>query len=124
MKRRRIREIVAAAAFATWTVWPYEVVVFSDGRWTPITGGVHIETPVRCLRGPSKRATLEAALASFGLDREWPTLTEQERYALRKRQVDPMNALWGLTSDGYMSPDVLRDHFAMMEHLREPVPLP
>lgn len=124
MKRRRIREIVAAAASATWTVLPYEVVVFSDGRWTPKTGGVYIATPVQFFRGPSKRATLEAALASFGLDREWPTLTEQERYGLQKRQVDPMNALWGLPADGYMSPDVLRDHIAMMEHLRERVKLP
>lgn len=70
MKARRIREIVAEAASATWTVLPYEVVVFSDGRWTPITGGVHIETPVRCFRGTSKRATLEAALASFLQERE------------------------------------------------------
>jgi hypothetical protein len=125
VKRRRIREIVAAAASAAGEpTSPSEITVTVRRPEDPAPGvGINVLWGVAA--GTSKREALEVALAAHGWEREWPALTDAERFMLREGVPGALDVLHGLNgAELGMHPDLWFQHLAVMEHLREPVALP
>lgn len=111
MRRRRIREIVAAS-LVDWAGEPVtaaEITITARGP-LPRSRAVEIGVIWAAFARASKREAMQAALYAHGWSRAWPVLTPVER--VRNRADYGLDALW---SD---SPSV------RLEHLREPVALP
>lgn len=114
MKRRRIREIVAAA-IESYTGEPTaasEVTVSVERDEHP-SRRVAVEVIWGRALGPSKRGALQTALAAHGWSRSWPGLTGDERWLLGHGK--PFCAV--ARSQG-------RGDLWLLEHLRERVNLP
>ena len=114
VKRRRIREIVAAAQtdYLGEPTRPDEITV-TVRRDAETERRVEVGLPWGVFVAATKREALWLSLAAHGWGREWPGLTGDERWLLRRGK--PFCAI--ARSQG-------RGDLWLWEHLREPVALP
>lgn len=126
MRRRRIREIVAAAVSECDGEPPAPGLVTISARRTGVwSERVAIDVLWCELSSSSKREAFRLALGAHGWSRSWPEkLTAAEGFMLREGVPGALDVLYGLHAELGICPDVWQQHQAAMAHLRERVDLP